>query len=435
MNRKKFISQSVTGLGAGILASFIPSNIMAMGVGKSIKIKNVRLETGFAYDDYEITGTQTDLFTIEIQDGKIRAILAHANDPEAIDGKGYLMIPAMKDMHIHLDKTYYGGPWKARSKRQKSVKDMIALENELMPKLLPYSTERAQKLMDLLISKGTHFARSHVNIEPTSKLQSLSNLFRATEKYKDIFDVETVAFPQHGILYSNSQGLMKEAAQMGVDFIGGVDPASLDGNLEKTMDFTVQLALDYQKGIDIHLHETGESGLKTVQYLIDKVNENPQLKGKTFLSHCFILGRLEGAQLDEMATQLADAQIGIASTVPIGRLIMPIPTLLNKGVQVVAGTDSVTDHWQPFGTGSMLDKANRMAEIYSQSAEFELSRCLKIATNGLLPLADDGTQQWPKVGDDASFNLIDASCTAEAVARLSEVKALYHHGKCIYTKA
>jgi ribosome biogenesis SPOUT family RNA methylase Rps3 len=75
-----------------------------------------------------------------------------------------------------------------------------------------------------------------------------------------------------------------EAAQTDIDFIGGLDPYTIDGAIEITMDFTVQLALDHHKGIDIQLHETGDSGLKTVEYLIDKVNENPLLKEKLILA-------------------------------------------------------------------------------------------------------------------------------------------------------
>ena len=91
---------------------------------------------------------------------------------------------------------------------------------------------------------------------------------------------------------------------MNIDFIGGVDPYTIDGAIEKTIDFTVQLALDNNKGIDIHLHESGESGLKTVEYLIQKVNENPVLKGKTFVSHCFVLGKLEKNKQEEVAEKL-----------------------------------------------------------------------------------------------------------------------------------
>lgn len=72
-----------------------------------------------------------------------------------------------------------------------------------------------------------------------------------------------MAFPQHGVYYTNTAPLMKEVSQLkSVDFIGGLDPFSIDGSIEKQMDFIVQLALDNHKGIDIHLHETGESGIK-----------------------------------------------------------------------------------------------------------------------------------------------------------------------------
>ncbi|WP_316823151.1 amidohydrolase [Pedobacter gandavensis] len=438
LTRKKFIQQTMGVIGYGIVSSAIPNSAHAVTkndspkFSKQLVFKNVRLETGFHRDDFEVTGTKTALFCITIEDGKIKSIQDNTDIKGAIDAKGYLMLPAMKDMHIHLDKTWYGGKWKAGSKRQHSVQDMIALEEKILPELLKTSTARAENIIELLQSNGSNFARSHVNIEPTSQLNSLKNLYRAIENKKDSFGVEIVAFPQHGLFRSKSEGLMKEAAQMDIDFIGGLDPQSIDGSIEKSIDFTVQLALDYKRGIDIHLHESGESGFKTIQYLIKKVNESPELKGKTFLSHCFALGKLPAKLQEETAVQLAAAQIGIISTIPFGGLIMPIPTLYKHGVNVMTGTDSVVDHWSPFGTGSMLQKANLMAQLYGYSTELELSRCLKIATNNILPLNENGDQQWPRQGDIADFNLVDASCSAEAVARNSTIKALYHHGKCAY---
>ncbi|TKC09406.1 amidohydrolase [Pedobacter frigoris] len=440
LTRKKFIKQTMNVMGYGLLSSTLPGTLSAMETGADYKItdrlvlKNVRLETGFTKDDFEVTGTKTELYVIIIENGKIKEIAPNGNIAGTIDAKGYLMLPAMKDMHIHLDKTYYGGPWKAHSKRQRSVKDMIALEEKIIPELLKKSTEHAERIIELLQSKGSDFARSHVNIEPTSQLNSLKNLYKAIERKKDGFGTELVAFPQHGLFKSKSESLMKEAAQMDINFIGGLDPYSIDGSVEKSLDFTVQLALDYHRGIDIHLHESGESGLKAVQYLINKVNENPVLKGKTFLSHCFVLGSLSEKTLKDTCEQLAAAKIGIISTIPFGRLIMPIPTLYQYGIKVMTGTDSVVDHWSPFGTGSMLQKANLMAQLYGYSSELELSRCLRIATNDILPLDQGGNQQWPKAGDQANFNLIDASCSAEAVARNSDIKALYHNGRRVFSQ-
>jgi cytosine/adenosine deaminase-related metal-dependent hydrolase len=437
ISRKDFLKSSALAMaGLTLKPNIMTANSIFNGEnisanGKLI-LKNVRLETGFEYEEDEVIATKTDLFLIEIENGKILKISPNNANAKAIDAKGFLMLPAFKDMHIHLDKTFYGDKWQAVRKRKGGVKGMIELEEKLMPELLKTSTQKAEKMIELLHSKGTSFARSHVNIEPTSKLDSLKNLQIALENKKKTFGAELVAFPQHGVFYKNSVPYLKEAATMGIDFIGGVDPYTIDGAIEKTIDFTVQLALDHQKGIDIHLHESGESGLKTVEYLINKVNENPALKGKTFLSHCFVLGKLDKNKQEEVAEKLANAQVGIASTIPFGNLIMPLPLLQKHGVTVFTGNDSIVDHWNTYGIGSVLEKANLYAQLYGQSTEFLLSRCLKLATANVLPLDDKGKQLWPKSGDAANLVFLDASCSAEAVSRIPEVKSLIHQGNIVY---
>lgn len=396
-------------------------------------LKNVRLETGFEYENEEVTGTKTDLFSIEIEDGKIKAVKPNDPTSEAIDAKGYLMLPAFRDMHIHLDKTLYGLPWQALSPKRRTVKDMIAYEQEIIPELLKTSVSRAEQLISLQQHYGTHFARTHFNIDTTSGLKSLEHLEQALENKKDSFKAELVAFPQHGVYYTESAPLMKEAAQLkSVGYIGGLDPLSIDGSIEKVMDFTVQLALDHHKGIDIHLHEVGESGMKTINYLIDKAIENPALQGKTFVSHAFALAHLSPKETEQIAERLAVGKVGIASSVPFKGTVMPIPTLKKYGVNVLIGNDNVQDYWSTFGSGSMLQKANLIAELYGYATEYALSRALQFATQSILPLDEKGKQQWPKAGDEAAIVLTDASCSAEAVSRMSEIKALMNDGNLFW---
>lgn len=407
-----------------------PYQLVAKG---NFLLKNVRLETGFEYDNQDVIHTKTDLFCIEIENGKIKSIQPNDSKAKAFDAEGKLMLPAFKDMHIHLDKTLYGLPWQALSPKRRSVKDMIAYEQEIIPELLKTSVKRAEELIDLIQSYGTNYARTHFNIDPTSGLKSLENLEKALDNKKDSFKAELVAFPQHGVYYTDSAPLMKEAAQLkSVGFIGGLDPLSIDGSIEKVMDFTVQLALDHHKGIDIHLHEAGESGMKTIQYLIDKANENPQLQGKTFVSHAFALAHLNQKEADEISEKLAAAKVGIASSVPFRGKVMPIPTLKKHGVNVLIGNDNVQDYWSTFGSGNMLQKANLIAELYGYATEFDLSRTLQFATQNILPLNDKGEQQWPKSGDAANIVLVDASCSAEAVSRISNVEALMNEGNLFW---
>ena len=52
---------------------------------KIMKFKNVKLEIGFEFDNNEVVGTKTGLFSIEIEYGKIKKIYENSNDSDAID--------------------------------------------------------------------------------------------------------------------------------------------------------------------------------------------------------------------------------------------------------------------------------------------------------------------------------------------------------------
>jgi len=400
-------------------------------------LSNVRLEEGFVYDGDIVTGTRSGLHTLEIKAGKIAAIhAAGATLPAGVpnyEANGELALPAMRDMHIHLDKTFYGRAWQAPLPRQgKTILDMIAREEKLIPQLLPDSQEHAEQLIALLQSKGTTVARSHCNIDPVSGLKSLEHLKRALENHRDDFSCEIVAFPQHGLLLSKVDTLMREAMGLGVAYVGGLDPTNVDGAMEKSLDAMFQIALDTGKGVDIHLHETSPAGVAAILYMIATVEKNPALRGKVTISHGFALATMSPGALDEAATRMAAQGITIASTVPLGASTMPLPQLSAKGVFVMTGTDSVTDHWSPFGRADMLEKANLYAQLYRGSDEFRLSRSLAIATGGVLPLTDKGELAWPKAGDAADFTLVPASCSAEAVARLPERSATFHRGRMVF---
>lgn len=399
----------------------------------SFILKNVLLETGFEYQDNEVVKTITGLFCVAIENGMIKSIKPNNPNVDTIDAKGHLMLPAFKDMHAHLDKMLFGLPWQAVSTKRKTVKDMIAYEQEMIPEWLKTSVERTEKMIDFLNHYGTDFIRSHFNVDPTSGLNSLKHLEKALQHKKATVDAELVAFPQHGLFYTDTLPLLKDVAQMdAVSFIGGVDPYSLDGSIEKTMEAIVQLAIDNNKGIDLHLHERGESGIKTIEYIIDKTSENPQLRGKAFVSHAFTLGHLSDLETEKIAERLAEAGVGIVSSVPFRGTIMPIPTLRKHGVEVLVGNDNIQDHWSTFGSGNMLQKANLIAELYGYATEWQLSRTLAFATRYQLPLDDNGKQQWPKSGDKANLVFVDASCSAEAVSRISPIKSLIHKGTVVF---
>ncbi|MDN3672863.1 amidohydrolase [Flavobacterium branchiarum] len=442
ISRKKFLGLGAAATGAALFSG-IGASAMAQGQSEEEKktalkeyiLINARLEEGFEYNEKnEVVATKTSLYNLHIADGKIKSITTGKliTKLKTVDAKGLLMLPGLRDMHIHIDKTYYGGAWNAAPRKGYTVKDMITLEQKLIPQLLTDSQHKAEEAIKLMQSQGSYFARCQCNIDPVSGLKSLEHLLAALDKNKDSFGWEIVAFPQHGILYSQSEPLLREAAKMGVDFIGGLDPTSVDGDMEKSLDAMFQIAIDTNKGIDIHLHEAPPSGKSEIEYIIKRTEENKQLQGKTYISHGFALAKMDPKDLEKVAEQMGALGIGVVSTIPIGKTIMPIPTLKKHGVKLMTGTDSIVDHWMPFGTCDMLEKAKLCAQLYGWTDEYSLSRALHIATtNEILPLNDAGTRVWPAVGNDANFILVKASCSAEAVARLPKREGVFYNGKLI----
>ncbi|WP_432760121.1 amidohydrolase [Lysinibacillus zambalensis] len=403
---------------------------------KTYWLKNVQLETGYQYLDGTVTGTETESFHVQVTAGKITDIVSVDKPLETIfpvkDAKNYLMLPSFRDMHVHLDKTYYGGPWKAPSIPMKGIFTRLEEEELLLPKLLPVATERAEKLLNLLTSKGSTHIRAHCNVDPVIGLKNLEATVRAVEAYKEKATVEIVAFPQHGLLRSDSVQLVREALRNGASLVGGVDPATIDGDLEKSLQTVMELAVEANADIDLHLHDGGHLGIFTFKRLA-ALTQEAGWQGRVTISHALAFADISRAEVSEVAELLAKQGISIASSVPIGHTI-PIPLLQEKGVNVSLGVDSVMDHWSPFGKGDSLEKAGTLAERFGLSDERSLGQTLRYITGGITPLNKEGELAWPKVGDNADFVLVDASCSAEAVARRANRKAVVFAGNFVTDK-
>lgn len=92
-------------------------------------------------------------------------------------------------------------------------------------------------------------------------LKSLETILAVKEQYRDLIDIQLVAFPQSGILKSpGTPELLDEAIGMGADLIGGLDPASFDRDVTAHLDVVFAIAEKRGVDADIHLHEGGSMG-------------------------------------------------------------------------------------------------------------------------------------------------------------------------------
>jgi cytosine/adenosine deaminase-related metal-dependent hydrolase len=396
-------------------------------------LKNVRLEVGYKRENERIVGTKTELCHILIEGGKINRIIkcgeAITGSLPIQDANGLLLLPSFIEKHVHLDKTLMGDEWRACTPAS-SVVGRCEIEKNVLSSIPTSTCERAEALLEQLLANGSTHVRTHVDIYPEVKLQNLEGVQQALETYSKKLSSEIVAFAQHGLLRSGVESLMREAVRNGAGIVGAVDPATVDNNIEASLVQLMDIAVEGNADIDLHLHDPGHLGTFTMKRLAFLTKE-AGWEGRVSISHAFGLGDVSTNEVYEMAEILRESGISIVTSVPIGRAIPPVNLLTDYGIDVAVGNDNIFDSWSPLGNGDVLERLGRLIEKYRWTDEFSLSQSLKYITGGKTPLDKEGKHVWPKVGDTANLILIDASCSAEAIARRSKRKAVFYNGNIV----
>ncbi|MFS0555097.1 amidohydrolase [Brevibacillus sp. 179-C9.3 HS] len=393
-------------------------------------IVNARLESGYEWEEGVVSGTRTELCDLLIENGKITRIVPSSEILEdglpKKDAKGLLILPSMAEKHIHLEKTYFGGPWKATTP-VKNLFERHAEDRGLLPMYLKQAQTGAENILSLLVETGVTHVRTHCHVDPQVGLGFLEGMKSAFETYADRLSHEIVAFPHYGMLRTQARDMVREALRQGATHVGGVDPGGVDGDIERSLQTMLELAVEADADIDMHLHDPGHLGMFTMKRLA-ALTEEAGWQGRVTISHAMGLGDVSQEEARELAQRIASLGVSIASTVPINRPTIPIPLLHQEGVAVMLGNDSLTDNWTPFGSGDLLEKAGRLAERFRLTDERSLGAALGFVTEGRITLDDAGNRLWPLVGDEASLMAVEATCSAEAVARRAKRKVVLFQG-------
>jgi cytosine deaminase len=256
---------------------------------------------------------QGGLADVEIAGGVIAALHAPGSADQAnerIDLKGALLLPAFVDGHIHLDKTHWGAP-RLPHVEGRSVRERITAERVERHRVALPIEARASALIRTLIANGTTRVRSHIDIDNDVGLANLEAVLRVREAYRGWIDIQLVAFPQSGVTTEKgAPELMAAAMSAGADLIGGLDPAGFDGDVKGQLDIVFALAGRFGKGIDIHLHDGGETGASELRDIAERTIATG-MQGRVAVSHAFALGSIARDLFAKTADALARAEVAI----------------------------------------------------------------------------------------------------------------------------
>ncbi|MFF0475979.1 amidohydrolase [Streptomyces sp. NPDC004284] len=369
---------------------------------------------------------------VHLEDGRVSAVREHVpgrpTPPGALDLGGALLLPALVDGHAHLDKTLLGAPWRPH-RATATLQEQIASERESRRAEEVPVAERAAALARRMVSLGTGHVRSHVDVDPDTGLDHLHALLEVREGFRDRLGIQLVAFPQSGVVSAPGVADLLDAALAdGADLVGGLDPVGFDGDPDGQLDIVFGLAERHGKGIDLHLHDGGETGTAQLRDIAARTAALG-LGGKVAVSHAYALGGVDAAELDRTATALAAAGVAIMTNGPSGH-VPPVLRLREHGVRVFAGSDNIRDTWWPYGTADMLERATIIGLRTGLMTDPELSVAASLVTGeaaAALGLDDYGTAP----GARADLVVVAAGSVPEAVAAHPRRLLVLHAGRVV----
>jgi cytosine deaminase len=374
-----------------------------------------------------------DLVDIHCTDGRIREIASSgspvAETVEVVDAGGQLLLPALVESHVHLDKTLWGEPYRPNTAGP-SLKDYIANERRILREVTTPVAARAGALLEQCIAMGSLQIRSHIDVAPDIGLSHVEAMLDLRERYRDLADLQFVAFPQTGLLTRpGTRDLMDRALALGVEQVGGIDPAGIDNDPIGHLTAIFDLAGKHGAGLDIHLHDRGELGLWQIGRIAD-LTEAGGLAGKVMISHAYCLGMFPESRIEKLACRLADLGISLMTTAPADTSVPPVDFLRGLGVNICCGSDGIRDAWSPFGNGDMLERAFLLAFRFDWGKEAELRAALDCATHAgarALGLKEYGLAP----GNAADFLYLPVAALGDALGQRPENRQVVRRGRLV----
>ncbi|MFS0713851.1 amidohydrolase family protein [Microbacterium sp. 2P01SA-2] len=351
---------------------------------------------------------------------------------DVVDGRDRILIPSFADVHVHLDSTRVGLPFRPHT-GSPGVWNMMLNDRRNWREAEASIEARVATTLERAIARGTTAVRTYAQVDVDARHERLDAVVAAREANAGRCDVEIIAFPQAGLLREKgSADVLDEAMARGADVAGGIDPCALDRDPVRHLDIVFGIAEKHGAPIDIHLHEPDQLAKFSTELIIERTRATG-MQGRVTISHGYGLGRLPEAQLRPLLDEMRELDISMATIAPP----TPLPTLMlaEYGVRLGLGQDGQRDYWSPYGNTDMLDRTWQLAFTNGFRRDEDIEHCVAIATAGGRSVmgraaALDGAADRPglAVGDPADLVLVSGDTVTAAVMDRSPDRTVLYRG-------
>ncbi|WP_341706755.1 cytosine deaminase [Halopseudomonas sp.] len=393
---------------------------------------------------------QSGLHRVEINAGRFSQISAQ---PETmlvaegeLDAAGNLLLPPFVEPHIHLDAALTAG--QPRWNQSGTLFEGIECWGERKAMLSRDDViSRAEQTLKLFAAHGIQYVRTHVDVTDP-QLTALRAMVEVRDRVREFVDLQIVAFPQEGILsFPGGKDLMKEAVTVGADVIGGIP------HFEFTRDYgveSVKLLMDLAEAndclVDVHCDEIDDPQSRFLEVLAAEALSR-DYGSRVTASHTCAMHSYEDAYCSRLFRLLGKSGLrfvalptenlhlqGRFDGYPKRRGITRVPELLDAGLKVCFGQDSIRDPWYPMGNGNLLRTLDVGLHACHMLGMERIETALEIVTdNGAAAL--NLNEYGIAVGNPARCMVLNGSTPYEVLLNQSPVLASVRDGRCLVQRA
>lgn len=362
---------------------------------------------------------------VAIKNGKIADIAPSisVSAKQEVQGNGNVLLPGFIESHLHLEKAFI---MNRKANRSGTLKEAIAVTAALKPTFTREDIlERSTQVLRALVQAGSTHVRAHAEFDPSQGFTGFDVVLELRDKFKDIIDIQVVAFPQEGILkLDGMKEMMVEAMKKGADVVGGIPYNDLPAN--DHIDYVFKLAKEFDKDLDFHQDFADNADNMTIEYLARKTLQEGY-QGRVSVGHLTslaavdpikrdeIIGLIRSAGISVMCLPATDLHMGARNdTYNVRRAVTPLRALRDGGVNVCLATNNIRNAFTPYGSGDLLDIAQlALPACHLGGADDQATVISMLTTN---PARALGLKNYGlEVGKDADVVLLDTQTVADVI--------------------
>lgn len=392
------------------------------------------------------------LVDILVENGTFKAIgqgVGSGVTPErVVDLGGKLVVPPYCDPHIHLDYVFTAlNP--AAANKTGSLFEGIQRWSETKGHLSKEEIKaRARQAMKQEILTGVQHIRTHVDVTDP-KLTALQAMLELREEVKDTCDLQIIAFPQEGMYaYKGGDALVEEALRMGADLVGAIPHFEFtreDG--VKSVHKAFELAVKYDKMVDIHCDETDDDQSRFLEVLAAEAYRTGIAERAT-ASHTCAMHSYNNAYAYKLFKLLSLSKVNFIScptenihlqgrfdAYPKRRGLTRVKELTEAGMNVCFAQDSMSDPWYPVGSGNLMYVLDAGMHIAQMMSIEELENALDFITIKGARTLNILDRYGIEEGKSANFIVLNAKSGFEAICNRVSVACSVRKGEFLFERA